>query len=236
MKLNLGYLLVFLPAFTMAQQASSDNINLQGKTRYNDTELNAYSYTLGFKVLSVEQFAGILDQANHSTLRTSVANGFILKYNDKQISYRLTGSFYSGDLSFVNGTGNAESISGRLADNQVKLGFEKNFTYTRIQPYFGIDLGFKQSIFKGQTSGSGANDYRVSKNGATASPVLGVKLNLVDHFTVAAETTLDLFYYYDKQEINTGTANATLNKYYKWDYLLKPLGQLSIQYNFGRNY
>lgn len=75
--------------------------------------------------------------------------------------------------------------------------------------------------------------YKVQKSGATVSPLAGVKLNVVDHLTIAAEATLDLYYYYDRQEKNTGASNASLNKYYKWSGILKPLGMLSIQYNFG---
>ncbi len=237
MKSFFGVALLLVPCFLLAQtKDETPSINLQPERRYQYADYGSYSYSVGFKIMSIEEFPQILNQESRGIFRVSPANGFIIKYNDKQVSYRLSGSFFSDRIGFTNGSNGSEELHGRLNDNQIKLGFEKNFTYTMLQPYLGMDFGFKRSVFKGHSATQPHNEYRVNKNGVTISPVIGVKLNVSERFTFAAESTLDIFYFYDKQEINPGTSNAMLNKFYKWDYLLKPLGQFSLSYNFSRTY
>lgn len=200
-----------------------------------------YSYTIGLKILSFEEFPKIFNQDNTDILRSSVMNGLIFKYNDNQISYRISGGFYSKRVNISNDCENCDILTGRLNDKQIKIGFEKNLIYAVFQPYFGLDLGAKRSVFKGNSaSGTLAEQYdaKSEKNGLTVSPVLGFKLNLINHLSIAAESTMDVFYCYERQERaypNMGNTTS-VNKYYKWEYLFKPLGMLSLQYNFGAIY
>ncbi len=244
MKKTLLLILLISPFISKSQQSNISNRsnNIYQRSFNNST---AYSYSIGYKILSFEEFPRILDQTDNNALRRSALNGIILKYNNKQISYRLAGSFYSDRITFQNGCDECEEIEGRLKDTHIKLGFEKNFTYGTIQPYFGIDLGIKRSIFKGdvqstfQTLNSEQEyDVKTEKNGLSVSPLLGIKLNIIDHFSITAESTIDVFYSYERQERanNANPGSRTLHKYYKWEYLLKPLGMLSLQYNFGAIY
>lgn len=202
-----------------------------------------YSYSIGFKLLSFEEFPKILDQTNADDIRSSAFNGFIFKINDNQISYRLSGNFYSKRMSFSNGCTECEILGGRLNDNHIKLGFEKNFSYGLFQPYFGFDLGVKRSVFKGVSSGLIADDSRMpydiksEKNGFTVSPLLGIKVT-ASHLTIAAEASADVFYNRERQEKSYHATPGTSNvqKSNNWEYLLKPLGMLTIQYNFGEIY
>lgn len=244
MKKTLLSILLIFPFISKAQQS---NVGNRSDNIYQGSFINstAYSYSIGFKVLSFEEFPKILDQADNGVLRRSLLNGIILKYNNKQISYRLAGSFYSDRITFQNECDDCEEIAGRLKDSHIKIGFEKNLTYGTIQPYFGIDLGAKRSTFNGDVqssfkilNSSGVHDIKTEKNGLSVSPLLGVKLNILNHFSVTAESTIDIFYSYERQERTTGTTprNRSLQKYYKWEYLLKPLGMLNLQYNFGAIY
>ncbi len=221
------------------------SLTCEAQTKSHAGNGTPYSYSIGLKAFSYEEFPKILDQTNSDSFRSSAWNGFILKYNDNQISYRLSGNFYSKALSFRNGCDNCEILAGRLNDNHIKLGFEKNLTYNSIQPYFGIDIGIKRSVFNGSTqnneallNNSGAYNVKTEKNGLSLSPLLGIKLNLINHFTIAAESTVDIYYSYERQEkaYKDAPGSRTLNKYYKWEYLLKPVGMLSLQYNFGEVY
>ncbi|WP_374164918.1 hypothetical protein [Arcticibacter sp. MXS-1] len=238
-------LLVLAPFAGISQQADTGKIRTEPpsyRSTINNTTL--YSYTIGFKLFSYEAFPKILDQVNADQLRRSSFNGVILKYNDNQISYRLSGNFYSQLISFRNRCSECEEVNGRLTDNQIKVGFEKNFIYSSVQPYAGLDIGIKSSVFKGGVSQQSNTIYdprssvRTEKNGISLSPVIGVKFNLINHLSLAAETTMDVLYSYERQERGNPTdpASTTLHKYYKWEYLLKPVGMLSVQYNFGAIY
>lgn len=242
MKRFLLFFLAFSPLMGKTQTSKNTTINSGIQSYYNKDFSNSslYSYTIGFKLFSYEEFPKILNQTDPDAFRKSLWNGFILKYNDNQISYRFSGSFYSNRLSFSNECEECEIIEGRLKDGQVKVGFEKNLTYGVIQPYFGADIGIRRSAFKGktQTTASAPYDVKTEKNGLTFSPVFGIKLNLIDRLTIAAESTVDILYSYERQEkIYTNSPDTqSLQKYYKWEYLLKPVGMLTLQYNFGEIY
>lgn len=233
-------ILIFLSLSSFSQTSKPENISA-GAQHYTSGYNNAtlYSYSIGFKFLSVEAFPKILDQTDPDALRTSKFNGIILKYNDKQISYRLSGNFFSLHLSFTNRSEEYNPLRGRLTDNHIKVGFEKNIIYSSVQPYFGFDLGVKRSVFKGDAYSRATDrqiaaspyDVKTEKDGLSLSPVLGVKLNLVNHFTVAAEGTFDVLYSRERREENNG-GNSVKDKH-RWEYLIKPLGMLSLQYNFG---
>lgn len=203
-----------------------------------------YSYTVGFKIFSLEEFPKILNQVHTNDYVRSYVNGIMLKYNDNQISYRMSGSFFSDNISFKNECEECELAKGKVVDNAVKIGFEKNFIYAAVQPYFGIDLGFRRNTFDGTVNDAGTLDYttgydaNTTKNSLSFSPVFGIKLNLVNHFTLAAETGLDLLYSYERQEktLYDNSRTRLFSKFNKWEFLLKPVSILSLQYNFGVSY
>ena len=246
MKKLLLFISAVFPFITTAQDLSKENYEESGNFQYNTTYKNTtlYSYTVGFKVMSLEEFPKILEQTE-SKIRRSMLNGFVLKYNDNQISYRLAASFFDDRITFKNDCNGCGEISGKLNDSHIKLGFEKNMVYGVVQPYFGIDLGFKRSSFEGGTqtatisrSSSSSYDVKTTKNGGSLSPVLGIKFNVLNHLSIVAESTVDVYYSYERQEKTFRDPAIPLSKqhYYRWEYLMKPLGMLSVQYNFGLLY
>ena len=96
----------------------------------------------------IEEFPKVLNQEGSNEYMRPFLSGLIFKYNDNQISYRLSGSFYSDDITFKNQCAQCEEANGKLSDNSLKLGFEKTFIYANLQPYFGFDAGFRRNTFK----------------------------------------------------------------------------------------
>ena len=200
-----------------------------------------YIYSLGLKLLSIEQLPKILNQTNSTNYISSSLYGLMFKFNDNQISYRLSANYLSkDDFSFMNECDDCESIKGELSDLSLKLGFEKNINYSTIQPYFGFDLGFRKNKFKGKASNAGSLNYTTNydvtaeKIGGLLSPVLGIKFNLIPHFTLGVESGVDAFISYERQEKTYLDAQRTRTFKNKnnFELLIRPLSLLSIQYNF----
>jgi hypothetical protein len=194
-----------------------------------------YLYSIGIRALGIEQFPKILNQTNFDDYITVKFNGFTFKFNDNQLSYRISGNLYDKDISFANECEDCEQMKGRLTDLTVKLGVEKNLTYSFIQPYFGADLGFRRNSFKGESMNAAPYTVKAEKNGAVLGPFIGIKFNLVDRLTIGAESGIDMMYSYERQEKSYHDAGKTqtLQKSYKLEFLTRPLTSLFLQYNFG---
>jgi hypothetical protein len=191
-----------------------------------------YNYSIGVKGYNLVQMPKMLQQTNSNDYTEMWVNGGMLKFNDNQMAFRLSAYyFYKRDLSFNNQCDECETARGNFNDFSAKIGFEKNFTYSVLQPYFAIDLGYRTTGFKGKIQPNGAGSTRApysvntSKNGATLSPVLGLKVNVLKNVSIFAESGLDFFYSYERQEtVLDDMANSrTFAKYYKIESLLNPI-------------
>ncbi|MFD2164367.1 hypothetical protein ACFSJU_18315 [Paradesertivirga mongoliensis] len=203
-----------------------------------------YMYTIGLKVYSLEEFPKILNQTNPNDLQNTVLNGLFVKLNDNQISYRLSANYYRKNISFKNECEDCEEANGRLKDFSTRIGFEKNFIYGAVQPYLAFDIGYRRNSFKGDVKNASSldytNPYEVStlKNGFSMSPNFGLKVSPISHITIAVETGITLLYSYEKQErvYNDAGRTRTFSQFNKWEFLLRPVSMLSLQYNFGFTY
>lgn len=204
---------------------------------------NSFSFTAGITVLGIEQFPKILNQTNSSELRTSSFHGLLFKYNDNQISYRIAGTLTNESITFKNECEDCEKTNGDVQDYQVRLGFEKSLLYTRIQPFFGAEIGYRNNKFKGNSVAVG-NTYSVTpydviaeKKGGTFTPMAGIRFNVINHLTISSEAGFDLFYSYERQQKTFRDANRTrtVQSFTRFEFLPKPLASLSVGYNFGRN-
>jgi len=73
-----------------------------------------------------------------------------------------------------------------------------------------------------------------SKNGLVISPVIGVKLNIVPYMNLFAESSLDFFYSYERQDLTDANGTSrTVNTYQKSEFLLN-LFSAGIQFNISR--
>ncbi len=241
-----GFCFIFTAIGTQAQIVRIDtlkNTYVYKKPKNNNyTVRSEYLYTLGVKVLGVEQFPKILNQTNVNDYVNTRLNGMTFKFNNNQLSYRISGTVYIKDIAFTNECEDCERLSGKLNDVAVKAGFEKALTSSVIQPYFGSDLGFRRTDFNGESTNINTIIYtpyaaKVERNGAIFGPFIGIKLNVINQFTIEAESGIDLMYSYNRQEKSYHDAGKTkdVKNYTRFEFLSKPLVSLSLQYNFGLN-
>lgn len=190
-----------------------------------------YNYTIGLRGYSSLQLPKILNQTNANDYIDAYANGLLIKFNDNQLSYRISGNYLRKDISFANQCETCEIANGKVTDYSFKIGFEKNINYARVQPYFGADLGFRSNNFTGEIENANPLTVRTpytldtDKNGFVIAPLIGLKFNPVKQISIFAETSMDFFYSYERQEtIQHDPANTrTFAKYNKWEFLLNPV-------------
>jgi len=201
-----------------------------------------YNYTIAVKAFGVMQMPKILNQANANNYINAFFSGAMIKFNDNQISYRLNGNYLKKNESFHNVCNTCEVSVGKITDYSFKIGFEKSFNYARIQPYVAFDLGFRSNKYEGQNqntnslsaSRAATSDVDASKDGIIASPIIGLKINPSKQVSIFAESNLEFFYFYERQELvsNDAENTRTLNKYRKSEFLLNPIS-LGIQIHLG---
>lgn len=209
-------LLIFALLFTITQVA---NAQMDG----------SYNHSISLRVLGIQQMPKIKNDSQKENYINAYLNAITLKFNDNQISYRLGGSYYKDDIDVQE----SDNGSGEITDYAVKIGFEKNFNYGIVQPYFLTDLGYRSHEFNG-TIGA-ATLTNVAKQGFTLSPGFGIKINVAKMLTLFAEGNIEFFYFQNKLETTeAGTSNRNTSKNYQSQFLLNPLST-GIQFHFGNN-
>ncbi|WP_199140938.1 hypothetical protein [Pedobacter sp. ASV12] len=190
-----------------------------------------YNYSIGLRGYSLMQMPKILNQVNSQDYTHTFANGVLIKFNDNQIGYRLSGNYFRNNITFFNQCTNCEIATGKSTDYSFKLGFEKSINYAIIQPYFGADAGFRANRFTGEIKNNNIKSNSMpymadaDKNGFVFAPVLGIKINPLKNISIFAETSLDFYYSYERQETTQQDAGNTRTfvKYNKWEFLLNPV-------------
>jgi len=205
------------------------------------SQLNGnYNYGIAVKAFSVMQMPKVFNQ-NSQRYLNSYLNGGMIKFNDNQISYRLSGNYLHKTMIFNDDCNNCDLAQGTVTDYAFKLGFEKNFNYSIIQPYFAFDIGYRYNRFKGELNSinvqklvAGTNQLEATKNGITGAPTIGIKFNPVEFLTIFAEGSLEFYYSYERKETVAQDASAvrTYNKTNQMDYLLNPIS-IGIQINLS---
>ena len=189
----------------------------------------SFNNSLSVRALGIMQVPKIQNESKKDNYVNNYLNSIMLKFNDNQISYRLSGSYYKDDIDV------SESDNGRgeIQDYSIKMGFEKNFNYGVVQPYFVADLGYRSHEFEGLINNS--VDTKVSKHGFTFAPGFGLKLNLLRQLTIFAEGNIEFFYFQNKLErTQEGSTDRNINKNYQSQFLLNPLNT-GVQFHFGNN-
>lgn len=199
-----------------------------------------YNYSIAARGFSIIQMPKVFNQEEQHYLNVFM-NGGMVKFNDNQISYRLSGNYIKQDVDFRNDCINCDVATGKVTDYAFKIGFEKNFNYSRIQPYFAFDLGYRNNGFAGtmniidsQRSVAGINKIESTKNGLTASPIIGIKINPLPQITIFAESSLEFYYSYERRETVAQDASATktYSKTNQGEYLINPVS-VGIQIHLG---
>jgi len=190
-----------------------------------------YNYSIALKAFSMMQLPKVLNQTNTQDYTKMFANGVIFKFNDNQINYRISGNYFrKNNVEFDNTCATCEIANGKVTDYSFKVGFEKNFNYSRIQPYFGFDLGYRSNRFTGTVTPRSSmvqstnQTADATKNGLVLTPVLGLKVNIIPQLSVFAESNLDFYYSYEKQDVTQPNGvGRTVTTYRKWEFLLNPI-------------
>lgn len=203
---------------------------------------NDSNYSLGLKLMTFEELPKFLNEVRtNPKFNITTFNGLIFKVNDNQISYRFqVSNFKNNDYTFENECADCEVVTGKFTDLNLKMGFEKNLNYTRLQPFYGLDFGYRGITFVGEAKNTGTSAFlyhaNINKHGATIYPFLGIKFNVIKTLTISAESGIDFLFTSDK-EIKSTNNNAvqSINNFTRWQFASKPLGMLSLQFNFGEN-
>lgn len=202
-------------------------------------------YSIGLNVFSYGEVPKILNEIRSAdSYKSAMFNGLIAKFNDNQISYRILGSrYFNSNYRFYNECKECEDVSGKYTSYEFKMGFEKNLIYAKLQPFFGVDLGYKSVTFNGESQDlktintKGSYFIELQKNGGLVYPFVGLKYTPINHLTFSAESGFNVYWSFDKQIKRYQDANKTIvtNNTNQWGFLKQPLGIFSIQYNFGSN-
>ncbi|ATP58009.1 hypothetical protein CPT03_16815 [Pedobacter ginsengisoli] len=207
-----------------------------------------YNYSIAFRGYSMVEMPKVFNETSSDRFTDAYLNGVMVKFNDNQFSYRLNGTYYNKSKRFFNECETCQEANGKLLDYSFKVGFEKNFNYSRVQPYFGFDLGYRYSRFKGSLQNKNqlramssdaaivGQDIESIKQGIVVSPVLGVKISPIPQLSVFAEGNLDLFYSFEKQKtiLQDIDNTRTVNNDRKTEFLLNPFS-VGIQIHLGSN-
>jgi len=201
------------------------------------------TYSLGLNTYSIMQLPRISSQDPLKYITTSFKGG-MFKVSDRQISYRLTGSFVNQLVEFHDNCTNCELNKGKVTDYSVKLGFEKSLNYSRIQPYIAFDIGYRYNRFNGlqnfinlEQQISKVSQLETIKNGIALSPALGLKITPIDFISVFAEGSIE-FYYSNLQTrliAQDLTAATTKSSEYKKEFLFTPV-TVGVQIHLGSRY
>jgi len=199
-----------------------------------------YNYSFAITGYRVFQNPKIFEQDPQKYIN-SVASGAMIKINDNQVSYRLSGSFLQKSVNFKNNCENCQLANGKITDYTFKIGFEKSFNYSWIQPYFAFDMGYRYNNFKGKMNTitnqrliSLVSQVADTKTGLNITPVLGVKLNPAERISIFAESNVELYLLHNRQETLTQNSlgSNNLNSFSKGTILINPVS-IGIQYHLG---
>lgn len=198
-----------------------------------------YNYTIGLNSFSLVQLPKILQQKAIDQHVQMWVNGGFIKFNDNQIGIKLSGySFNDRKYAFVNQNDGAEMARGHLKDYAFRVGFEKNFNYAILQPYIGLDLGYRHNQFEGDMTPD--NSLKPSytafsqTDGMTIRPAVGFKINMTKHISVYANSSVE-FYLAKETITKVGMLGATgdqVNRVSSFQTLTNPV-TVGIQVHFS---
>jgi len=187
-----------------------------------------YKFAIAIRAIDVKQFAKVYDQVPDKYMEGSFS-GVMLKLNDNQFSYRISGNYINTSVVFNQNCMSSSTAQGNVMDYSFKVGFEKNINYARMQPYLGMDVGYRYNRFSGimsavnsQTKTMLMSNVRDTKDGAVLGVIVGIKINPADQFALFIESGMEFYYAYVKQQITPrdGSAMPLTLRFNRGDFLL----------------
>ncbi|MGV3761443.1 hypothetical protein [Parapedobacter sp.] len=196
-----------------------------------------YWYTIAIRTYAYEQFPQLLNQPSGQPYHSSYLNGLLFKINDNQMSYRLQAAHFRNDIAFDNECeGCLPQVKGKFSNTAIKVGIEKSVNYSRVQPYFGGDLGFMFQQLNTRGFGNATVFSEDTKNALLFSPFVGAKVYVVPRIALGVEANFNIAYTYQKvnsytDDSFTGVPNQV--RRYRWEYFFAPVAAVTLQYSFG---
>lgn len=192
--------------------------------------------SIGVRGYTYSEMPRLFNQVKDHQYVSSTFNSYIIKFNDNLFSYRLNGSYLNKSLFFQNDCEGCGLIGGKVKDYAFKVGFEKNFSYTGLQPYFALDLGYRGMEFNGSEERQKEGHFMLvnsNKRGFTVTPVLGLKVSPIKELSIFAETNMEFFYAFGKERstVLAEDAASASHKFKKGELLLNPIA-VGIQFHF----
>lgn len=221
---------------------------LSGGTAFSQMNSD-YNYSISVRGYGSIQMPKLFNETDPVKYVNTTFSGIMVKFNDNQINYRLSGSYIKQSKTFFNNCTNCEVVNGDVKDYTFKVGFEKNISFARVQPYIGADIGYRGNSFIGLSKNVNAqkaaqssvvvlppNKMETSKNGLVLAPVVGIKFHIIPELTIFAESSMDFFYSYERQEVITDDANnyRSFTKTNKSEFLLNPVS-VGLSFYLGSN-
>lgn len=191
-------------------------------------------YSFGVRAYTDMALPKMLNQAGGRRYTNTYFSSYIVKFNDNLFSYRISGNYLHKDQQFANTCEGCQLAAGKVKDYGFKAGFEKNFGYSAIQPYLGIDFGYRYDQFKGVLSHQDQElPVEAAKRGFTISPVFGIKLSPVKAISIFAEANAEFFYAWGREESAAEESAAYQRHFKKGEYLYNPVA-VGIQIHLGQ--
>ncbi|RZL18906.1 MAG: hypothetical protein EOO89_04915, partial [Pedobacter sp.] len=75
-----------------------------------------YNYSIGVRGYTLMQMPKVLNESESDHLIQAPFNGVMFKFNDNQISYRISGTYYNKSKNFYNNCETCEAADGKLTD------------------------------------------------------------------------------------------------------------------------
>src|SRR5690606_23943270 len=196
-----------------------------------------YWYTIAIRTYAYEQFPQLLNQPSGQPYHSSYLNGLLFKINDNQISYRLQAAHFRNDIAFDNECeGCLPQVRGKLRNTAIKVGVEKSVNYSRVQPYFGGDLGFMFQQFSTRGFGNATVFSEDTKNALLCCAVVCTKVYVVPRLALGVEANFNIPYTAEKinrYAVDSVTGTLHQVRRYRWDYVLAPVAAVTILYSLG---
>ena len=193
-----------------------------------------YKYEAGLKLFSFSEIVPVENSNyNNSTYYFNFLTGVIFKMYENQFAYRLSINYK--DYS------NAEQVNfeGRYKEASFRIGFDKDFLYSKLRPYIGFEIFYYRSDFKGPYLDNIIQNATLVniRNGVGFSPLLGIKYTPISQLTISAESNIEGIFLFDQRKYYTDNSSITtsLPGNDHFEMFFNPLAMFSVSYNFGSN-
>lgn len=151
-------------------------------------------------------------------------------------SLRFKYEYFNDDYSFTTHSFDFyyENIEGRLLNNKVLFGLERNFIDSRFKAYGALDIGLSLFRYKGIFSYYNGYDLLVSPSvpfkvngfGISIQPTIGMKYRISSNINIMIESSLSFEKGFEKNDL--------YNMFQKNKFIPRPISLFGLSYTFKK--